>query len=108
MEENAKSVLKLHEITDVNYATILKARESWSMFSIMSEFIKSTERLSEINPAVTIFGSARVHPDSPYYIQCMELARRLSGCRFASYLAAVPASCCAIVAPMEGKSLSVD
>ena len=39
MEENAKSVLKLHEITDVNYATILKARESWSMFSIMSEFI---------------------------------------------------------------------
>ena len=46
MEENAKSVLKLHEITDVNYATILKARESWSMFSIMSEFIELTERLS--------------------------------------------------------------
>ena len=46
MEENSKSAQKLHEITDVNYATILKARESWSMFSIMSEFIESTERLS--------------------------------------------------------------
>lgn len=59
MEENSKNAQKLHEITDVNYATILKARESWSMFSIMSEFIESTERLSEINPAVTIFGSAQ-------------------------------------------------
>ena len=68
MEENTKSVHKLHEITDVHYATILKARESWSMFSIMSEFIESTERLSDINPAVTIFGSARIHPDNPYYI----------------------------------------
>ena len=83
MEENTKSVHKLHEITDVNYATILKARESWSMFSIMSEFIESTERLSEINPAVTIFGSARIHPDNPYYIQCMELSRRLSDAGFA-------------------------
>ena len=83
MEENTKSVHKLQEITDVNYATILKARESWSMFSIMSEFIESTERLSDINPAVTIFGSARIHPDNPYYIQCMELSRRLSDAGFA-------------------------
>lgn len=108
MEENAKSVLKLHEITDVNYATILKARESWSMFSIMSEFIELTERLSEINPAVTIFGSARVHPDSPYYIQCMELARRLSDAGFAVISGGGPGIMAAANrGAYEGKSLSV-
>lgn len=108
MEEKAKSVLKLHEITDVNYATILKARESWSMFSIMSEFVESTERLSEIGPAVAIFGSARVHPDSPYYGQCMELAKRLSDSGFAVISGGGPGIMAAANrGAFEGKSLSV-
>ena len=108
MEENSKNAQKLHEITDVNYATILKARESWSMFSIMSEFIESTERLSEINPAVTIFGSARLHPDNPYYIKCMELARRLSDAGFAVISGGGPGIMAAANrGAYEGKSLSV-
>ena len=108
MEENTKSVHKLHEITDVNYATILKARESWSMFSIMSEFIESTERLSDINPAVTIFGSARIHPDNPYYIQCMELSRRFSDAGFAVISGGGPGIMAAANrGAYEGKSLSI-
>jgi predicted Rossmann-fold nucleotide-binding protein len=37
------------------------------MFTIMAEFIESTERLSSIRPAVTIFGSARTKPEDKYY-----------------------------------------
>jgi hypothetical protein len=33
----------------------------------MAEFIESTERLSELRPAVSIFGSARIKPDNPHY-----------------------------------------
>ena len=40
MEVNKKKVRLLHDVKDVKYATVLKARESWSMFSIMSEFIE--------------------------------------------------------------------
>ena len=35
------------------------------MFGIMSEFVEATERLAEIRPAVSIFGSARARADSP-------------------------------------------
>jgi uncharacterized protein (TIGR00730 family) len=107
-EKNGKSIAKLREVEDVNYATILKARESWSMFSIMSEFIETTEHLSELNPAVTVFGSARIHPDNPWYIQCMELSRRLSDAGFAVISGGGPGIMAAANrGAFEGKSLSV-
>ncbi len=107
-ERNGKSIVKLREVEDVNYATIRKARESWSMFSIMSEFIETTEHLSELNPAVTVFGSARIHPDNPYYIQCMELSRRLSDAGFAVISGGGPGIMAAANrGAFEGKSLSV-
>jgi hypothetical protein len=43
-------------------ATSQKARESWQLWGIISEFVEATERLSEIRPAVSIFGSARTPP----------------------------------------------
>ena len=107
-EKNGKSIVKLREVEDVNYATIRKARESWSMFSIMSEFIETTEHLSELNPAVTVFGSARIHPDNPYYIQCMELSRRLSDAGFAVISGGGPGIMAAANrGAFEGQSLSV-
>ncbi|MFZ6750781.1 TIGR00730 family Rossman fold protein [Undibacterium sp. Ren11W] len=83
MEENRKRILKLRQIAEGERATALKARESWHMFTIMAEFIESTERLSGVHPAVTIFGSARLAPDHPYYLQCVDVARRLSDAGFA-------------------------
>lgn len=85
MEVNKKKVRLLHDIKDVKYATVLKARESWSMFSIMSEFAETTEKLSEIQVAVSIFGSARFKPDNPYFEQCVKLARKLSDAGFAVF-----------------------
>ncbi|MBC3917694.1 TIGR00730 family Rossman fold protein [Undibacterium sp. CY18W] len=83
MNGNRKNVTRLRQIIDQEKATSLKARESWHMFTIMAEFIESTERLSTIRPAVTIFGSARIQDDNPYYAMCVDLSRRLSDEGFA-------------------------
>jgi uncharacterized protein (TIGR00730 family) len=83
MNDSGKRILKLRQITDKDKATALKARESWHMFTIMAEFIESTERLSALGPAVTIFGSARIKPDNPYYQACIDVAKRLSDEGFA-------------------------
>ncbi len=58
------------------------ARESWRIFGIMSEFVEATERLAAIKPAVTMFGSARVAPGSPYYDLAERTARLLSDSGF--------------------------
>ncbi len=83
MNGNRKDVTRLRQIIDQEKATSLKARESWHMFTIMAEFIESTERLSSIRPAVTIFGSARTKDDHPDYAKCVDLSRRLSDEGFA-------------------------
>ena len=56
--------------------------ESWHAFEIMAEFVDATERLKEIRPAVSIFGSARTKPDSPYYQLTEDIARLLSDAGF--------------------------
>ncbi|HYO28733.1 MAG TPA: TIGR00730 family Rossman fold protein [Azonexus sp.] len=58
------------------------ARESWRIFGIMSEFVEATERLAAIRPAVTMFGSARVAPGSPYYDLAERTSRLLSDSGF--------------------------
>src|SRR5581483_5791413 len=44
------------------------AAEAWRLFGIMSEFVEATERMNEIRPAVSVFGSARVPEGHPYYV----------------------------------------
>lgn len=58
------------------------ARESWRIFAIMSEFVEATERLAAIKPAVTVFGSARVQPGTPYYELTEKTTRLLSDSGF--------------------------
>ena len=55
----------------------LSMQESWRIFRIMAEFVDSIETLSDVHNAVTIFGSARVKPDDPYYKKTEILARLL-------------------------------
>jgi uncharacterized protein (TIGR00730 family) len=57
-------------------------REAWRMFEIISEFVTATERLQTIQPAVSIFGSARTAPGHPYYQVTEDIGRRLSDAGF--------------------------
>jgi uncharacterized protein (TIGR00730 family) len=59
------------------------AREAWRMFEIIAEFVTATERLQAIQPAVAIFGSARITPEHPYFKTAEDIAKRLSEAGFA-------------------------
>jgi len=56
----------------------LSIDESWRVFRIMAEFVEAIDALSRLKNAVTIFGSARVKPDDPYYQKAERLAYRLA------------------------------
>lgn len=58
------------------------AREAWRMFEIIAEFVTATEGLQAIQPAVTMFGSARTTPSHPYYVLAEDISRRLSDAGF--------------------------
>jgi len=57
--------------------------DPWRIFRIMAEFVDSFETLSQIGPAVTIFGSARTSRSDPYYAAAVGLARGLAKHHFA-------------------------
>ncbi len=58
------------------------SRESWKIFQIMAEFVEGFERLAQIKPSVSIFGSARTPIDHPYYKLTEEIALALSDAGF--------------------------
>jgi uncharacterized protein (TIGR00730 family) len=68
------------DIADVSMSST--SREAWRLFGIMAEFVAATERLNAIRPAVSMFGSARVKRDHPYYALTEEIARLLSDAGF--------------------------
>jgi uncharacterized protein (TIGR00730 family) len=55
----------------------LAKEESWRMFRIMGELVEGFDGLSNVRPAVTIYGSARLSPDDGLYAQTESIARRL-------------------------------
>lgn len=60
----------------------LSMHESWRLFKIMSEIVDGFENLSEIGPAVSMFGSARVTPEDPLYQKTTLLSKQLSEAGF--------------------------
>ena len=83
MLDQQKNIPRLRAVAMPERATSQKARESWHVLGIISEFIEAAERLSEIRPAVSIFGSARTSPGAPMYDLTVEIARKLSDAGFA-------------------------
>lgn len=80
---SSKKVPQLRSIADPHRSTTLKARESWHVLGIVSEFVEATEKLASVRPAVTIFGSARLQPGSQWYEWTASLAKALSEAGFA-------------------------
>jgi hypothetical protein len=52
--------------------------DPWRIFRIMSEFVDSFQTMSQVGPAVTIFGSARTKPNGKYYRAAAEIAKGLA------------------------------
>ncbi len=55
----------------------IKTNDSWAIFKIMGEFVKGYEKLSQIGPCVSIFGSARTKPDHKYYKLTERIAQKI-------------------------------
>ncbi len=57
-------------------------RDSWRLFHILAEFVEGFEKLSEVAPAVTVFGSARVKEGDELYAKAYDLALTLGKNKF--------------------------
>jgi uncharacterized protein (TIGR00730 family) len=55
----------------------IKTNDSWAIFKIMAEFVEGYDKMAEIGPCISVFGSARTKTDNPYYQQASETARLL-------------------------------
>ena len=53
-------------------------KDSWMVFKIMSEFVAGYEKMAKIGPCVSIFGSARLKPDSEYYQMAVDIAEKIT------------------------------
>ncbi len=59
------------------------AEDPWRVFRIMSEFVEGFEEMSQVGPAVSVFGSARTKPGDRYYEQARKLGSMLAKKGFA-------------------------
>ncbi len=57
--------------------------DPWRVLRIMGEFVDGFDVLARVGLAVTVFGSARTKPDSPYYAAALEVGRGLAERGFA-------------------------
>jgi len=63
--------------TDKNWQEI-RANDTWSIFKIMAEFVEGFEKMSRIGPCVSVFGSARTLPGTPYFDLAEEIAYKIA------------------------------
>lgn len=56
----------------------IKTNDSWAIFKIMAEFVQGYERLNNIGPCVSIFGSARTNSEDKYYKLAESIAFELT------------------------------
>jgi uncharacterized protein (TIGR00730 family) len=54
------------------------AKDTWTVFKIMGEFVEGFETLRPLWPSVSIFGSARIKRGNPYYRDAVAVAKALS------------------------------
>ena len=53
------------------------SRETWRLFRIISEFVDGFEVMSEVGPAISVFGSARSQESDPAYQQAIACGRKI-------------------------------
>jgi hypothetical protein len=68
--------------SDIREVQDRRVKDTWTLFKIMAEFVEGFEALGPVWPAVTIFGSARLKPDHPYYRETVRVSHALSEAGF--------------------------
>lgn len=58
------------------------SQNSWLVFKIMAEFVEGFEKMAQIGPCVSIFGSARTKSGTPEYQLATDIAAKLSSAGF--------------------------
>ncbi len=56
----------------------IDAENSWTMFKVISEFVEGFEKMNNVGPCVSIFGSARTKPNHDFYQLTVQMAKRLT------------------------------
>ncbi len=57
--------------------------DSWRVFRIIAEFVEGFETMTNLGPSASIFGSARLMPESPYYQLAIQVAEEIAKRGFA-------------------------
>lgn len=74
---NKKTGVKKNKNSRSSKMEDLKMEDPWRVFRIMGEFVEGFHELSEIGPAVSIFGSARTPETNKYFSQAEKTAELL-------------------------------
>jgi len=72
--EEAKRILSAFETKTWSE---IKSEDSWTIFKVMAEFVTGFEKMGQIGPCVSIFGSSRTKSENPYYKIAVEIASKL-------------------------------
>jgi uncharacterized protein (TIGR00730 family) len=56
----------------------IKSSNSWNIFKVMAEFVEGYDTLAKIGPCVSVFGSARTKPGTPYYEMAVDIGKKLA------------------------------
>ncbi|HEX2717165.1 MAG TPA: TIGR00730 family Rossman fold protein [Gemmatimonadaceae bacterium] len=64
--------------------------DPWRVMRITSEFVEGFDTLNSVEKGVSVFGSARTHPDDPQYQQAQEVSRLLAEAGFSIITGAGP------------------
>jgi uncharacterized protein (TIGR00730 family) len=76
--ENNNNRSDYDALQDLQLKGLLSAQEDvWRVFRIMAEFVEGFSMMSRQKNLVSVFGSARSKPDSPYYKLAVEVSREL-------------------------------
>lgn len=75
MEQDDYKIRKAFANKDWNE---IRVTDSWQIFKVMSEFVNGFEKMSQIGPCVSIFGSARTKDEHKYYKLAEEIAYKLT------------------------------
>lgn len=73
MENNKNGLFKEQYVIDD-----IKVGDTWRIFKILSEFVEGFENLAKIEPAVSVFGSARIKEDHLDYKKARVLGNLLA------------------------------